>query len=214
MNDPSPRQHSQSGIPPASGSGIPVPAGMLAWLPWIAAAAFALGAGFLLQAYFAAESELVERRTQAALAEIEAKRLRQTLEAERIIAARRLADQSQPAHSPAGPTRPDASYALLLPPDGTIEAVAITVWNAGTQDGTLVVRRLPGLTAEKDYRLWVGDPQTPPQAAASFDGSPAGEARIPFRLERPPGSGARFVVTIEPKAGPTTMSGPVVLSSQ
>ncbi len=213
-NGPSPRTHSQSGALPVSGPGNLVPAGMLAWLPWIAAAGFALVAGFLLQAYFEAENELVELRTQAALAAIETRSLQQTLEAERIIAARRLADRAKEPPAAAGLSPNDPNYALLLPPDATGGGVAVVVWNAGAQEGTLFVRRLPALSPDKGYQFWVGDSQTPPQTAATFEGSATGEARVPFRLAHPPGSGARFVVTIEPKAGSATMSGPVVLSSQ
>jgi hypothetical protein len=60
---------------------------LLAWLPWIAAIGFALIAGFLGQAYFAARSEITALREQGALADVENQSLRQRMEAERILSA-------------------------------------------------------------------------------------------------------------------------------
>jgi anti-sigma-K factor RskA len=41
------------------------------------------------------------------------------------------------------------------------EAIAVAVWNPEKQEGVLKVDKLPALAADKDYQLWVVDPQYP-----------------------------------------------------
>jgi hypothetical protein len=207
-----PGKPASGGAPPTPSAGVSVPSGALAWLPWLAAAGFALLSGFLLEAYLAVENEVVELRTQAALAAIDARSLRQTLEAERIISARRLADRAQATPAPAGATPPE--FVLMLPPNASVPAIAIAVWRPGAQEGTLIVQHLPVLADDRSYHLWIEDSQPPAQAAGAFEAAASGETRFHFQVGRPPGTGARFVVTIEPKAGASTMAGPVVLLSQ
>jgi hypothetical protein len=60
------------------------PSGLLAWLPWIAAAVFAALTGLLVQIYYAKQAELLMLREQSALAGIELRSLQQRIEAERI----------------------------------------------------------------------------------------------------------------------------------
>jgi hypothetical protein len=66
-------------------------------IPWAAAACFALGAAWLGQRYVALRSEASALRTRQELAEITITSTRQHLEAERIIAQRRLEDAEKQA---------------------------------------------------------------------------------------------------------------------
>jgi hypothetical protein len=61
-------------------------------VPWVAAACLALAAGQMARLYVAVRAENIALRDQAALADVERKSADNQLEAERILAARELAD--------------------------------------------------------------------------------------------------------------------------
>ena len=189
-----------------------VPMGVLAWLPWIAAAGFALLAGFLWQAFFAAKGELVGLHEQAELAVVEAKSLQQQLEAERILAARRLADTAIEGRASAAMT--ESEFVVMLPPPADFSTVAVARWNPREQEGTLVVQGLHVLPNDKTYQLWISDSTTPPWSAGIFDAAATGETRFTFKSARPTRKGVRFSLTIAPRGGGLTLTDPVVLSSQ
>ena len=75
MSDDKTRIRGSAADGPAEAGGRMIPLRLLAWLPWIAAGGFALLAGFLSQAYFAARSEILALREQGALAAIVGKGL-------------------------------------------------------------------------------------------------------------------------------------------
>lgn len=199
-----------------SGTGgtlIPLP--LLAWLPWIAAGGFALLAGFLGQAYFAARSEIIALRERGALAEIENKSLRQQMEAERILSARRISDLL------ATPRAQDRLAGLqvvhLVSPDGsTSSGLAVALWDPDRQEGELAISHLPPLPPDKDYQLWIVDPQyrNPVNAGILAIGSTTSGARTPFKPDRPVPAAARFTVSVERKGGVPQAEGPIVLASQ
>lgn len=199
-----------AGAPPKAG-----PAGPLAWLPWIAAGALALLAGFLVEAYFAARTENVALDEQSAFAAIELKSLQQRIEAERILSARRIADLSI-ATQDLYDLGQCAIVPLLSPATGVSSPLAVVVWDASRQQGTLVARKLPALAADRSYQLWMLDPRYPaPLGAGAFDADAAGrEIRFSFKSGRPVAPSAGFVVSIEPKGPAPKITGPVVLSSQ
>ena len=120
MSDDNARIPGPAANGPGEAGGGTIPLRLLAWLPWIAAGGFALLAGFLSQAYFAARSEMIALREQGALAALEGKGLQQRIEAERILSARRLADLQAGLPDPGGPARlkiaSAASRALVVPP--------------------------------------------------------------------------------------------------
>ena len=67
------------------------------YLPWLAAACFAITAAWFGQLYFARRSEAALLRDEQALADLALKGARSQLEAERIIASRQLADLTSQA---------------------------------------------------------------------------------------------------------------------
>ncbi len=208
MPAPAPEGRSEAG-----GTVVPLP--LLAWLPWIAAGGFALLAGFLGQAYFATRSEIIALRERGALAEIENKSLRQQMEAERILSARRISDLL------ATPRAQDRLAGLrvvpLVSPGGsTPSGLAVAVWDPDRQEGELAASHLPSLPPDKDYQLWMVDPQYPNPVSAGIlaIGPTTNEVRTPFKPDRPVAAAVRFTVSVERKGGVPQAEGPVVLASQ
>jgi hypothetical protein len=192
-----------------------IPLRLLAWLPWIAAGGFALLAGFLSQAYFAARSEMIALREQGALAALESQGLQQRIEAERILSARRLADLRAESPEQGGLAR--LKIVPLVSSRGfAAPALAIVLWDPVRQEGGLVAANLPPPAPDKDYQLWIMDPQYPDPVGAGVltVGTTAGDVRILFKPDRPVAAAARFAVSLERKGGVPLAEGPIVLSSQ
>ena len=190
-----------------------VPAGFLGWLPWAAAAVAALLAGFLIEVYLAARMEIAILNDQNALTQVENQGLRQRLEAERILSARRIADLSADTRDWYDLSQSDL-VPLQPPAGGDGAAAAVVIWDAHRQQGTLLARRLPAAPAGREYRLWILDPRQPtPLAAGSFAaGDDAAATRLAFRADRAVTARPGFVVTLEPPGPATRPAGPVVLS--
>ncbi len=104
-----------------------------------------------------------------------------------------------------------ATLASLL--GNSPQALAVAVWNPLNQEGVLTVQKLPALADDKDYQLWVVDPQYPiPVDGGVFRVDPAtGEARLSFRPNLPVKTVAKFAVSLERKGGVPKAEGPMVL---
>jgi hypothetical protein len=188
---------------------------LLAWLPWIAGGGFALLAGFLSHAYFAARLEMITLREQGVLAAIESQGLQQRIEAERILSARRLADLR--AEVPDGGRRAPIRIVPLFPAPGfAAPALVAAVWDSVGQEGEFIAASLPPPTSGKDYQLWIIDPQkpTPVSAGVLAVGTTVGDFRILFKPDQPVVTALRFAVSLERKGGVPQAEGPIVLSSQ
>jgi anti-sigma-K factor RskA len=186
---------------------------LLAWLPWIAAIGFALIAGFLGQAYFAARSEITALREQGALADVENQSLRQRMEAERILSARRTADRLAELRQPT--ELPQLRLVRLVAATDTKPPTqAIVIWDDRRQEGELAAFQLPPLASDRSYRIWIVDPQYPePVSAGVFTGAQStGEARVQLKPAKPVTNAARFVVSVELMGGAPDAPGPIVLS--
>jgi len=190
-----------------------VPAGFLGWLPWVAAAVAALLAGILIEVYLAARMEITILNDQSALTQVENQSLRQRLEAERILSARRIADLSADTRDWYDLTQCDV-VPLQPPAGGDGAAAAVVVWDPHRQQGTLLARKLPAAPAGREYRLWIVDPRQPaPFAAGGFAAADSGGAtRFAFRAERAVAATPGFVVTLEPPGPATRPVGPVALA--
>ena len=215
MSDDNARIPGPAADGPAGAGGRMIPLRLLAWLPWIAAGGFALLAGFLSQAYFAARAEMIALREQGALAALESQGLQQRIEAERILSARRLADLRAGLPEPGGLAR--LKIVPLVSARGfAAPALAVAVWDPVRQEGELVAANLPPPAPDKDYQLWIMDPQYPDPVGAGVltVGTTAGDVRILFKPDRPVAAAARFAVSLERKGGVPRAEGPIVLSSQ
>ena len=95
------------------------------------------------------------------------------------------------------------------------EAQAIAVWNPEAQEGLLTVANLPALPSDRDYQLWVIDPQYPiPVDGGVFTVEPAsGDAHLHFKPKEPIKQIAKFAVSLERKGGVPKAEGPMVLIS-
>lgn len=213
------------------------------WLPWAAAACLALSTAWLGQLYYASRSETSLLRDQQALADVELKSARNQIEAERIIAKqeastgtaqlaateeklklaqdqidlanKRLLAMETKAKSDANLANfKITTLASLL--GNSPQALAVAVWNPARQEGVLRVEKLPALAADKDYQLWVVDPQYPaPVNGGVFTVDPeTGEARVNFKASKPIATVAKFAVSLERKGGVPKAEGPMVLLSQ
>ena len=93
------------------------------------------------------------------------------------------------------------------------EAIAVAVWNPTTHEGMLKVDKLPALAADKDYQLWVVDPQYPnPVDGGVFTVDPqTGFANVKFHGKQPVAAISAFAVTLERKGGVPKAEGPFVL---
>jgi anti-sigma-K factor RskA len=93
------------------------------------------------------------------------------------------------------------------------EAVAVAVWNPEKQEGVLQVEKLPALASDKDYQLWVVDPQyADPVDGGTFTVDAAsGSRRIQFKSKQPIKNIAAYAITQETKGGVVKSAGPFLL---
>jgi anti-sigma-K factor RskA len=96
------------------------------------------------------------------------------------------------------------------------EALAVAVWNPANQEGILKVQKLPALAADRDYQLWVVDPQyQDPVDAGTFTVDPrTGEARVHFKTKQAIKAIAAYAITQERKGGVAKSAGPFLLLGQ
>jgi anti-sigma-K factor RskA len=199
-----------------------VPFRLSFWLPLAAAAAFALSTVWLAQLNFITRTENSLLVEQQAIAAATLQSSRNQLEAERLIANQerrgaetRIADLTLQMQEQSDLAQfKIATLASLL--DNSPQALAVAIWNPSTQEGVLAVEKLPALAADRDYQLWVIDPQYPiPVDGGVFEVNPAtGEARYQFKADRPVKAIAAFAVSLERKGGVPKAEGPMVLISQ
>ena len=144
------------------------------------------------------------------------------MEAERLLANRQLNDATKTIANLDRQMREQgdlarfkiATLASLL--GNSPQALAVAVWDPNAQEGILSVEKLPALAADKDYQLWVIDPQYPiPVDGGVFSVDPqTGVARYQFKAGKPVKTVAKFAVSLERKGGVPKAEGPMVLISQ
>ena len=80
------------------------------------------------------------------------------------------------------------------------KAVAVSLWDNQRQSGVFVVQNLKPLPPDRDYQLWVIDPQYQiPVNAGVFQVDSQGNVRVHFKAEKTIVSADKFAVTLEPK---------------
>jgi anti-sigma-K factor RskA len=197
--------------------GIVIP--FTSWIGLAAAACFALTTAYFGQAFLTERASVAALRDQQTLAELALRGATNQLEAERLIGRRELAARDQRVTDltrqlAAQGTLADYKIATLASLLGNSpQALAVAVWNPAKQEGVLTVQKLPALATDKDYQLWVVDPQYPiPVDGGVFRVDPAtGEARLNFRPNLPVKTVAKFAVSLERKGGVPKAEGPMVL---
>lgn len=214
---------------------IPFPA----WLGWGSLAAAACFA--LMALIFRAGQDQLSTRARVAeeaarLADAETRATVNQLEAERILAAAqarqwRVADaETARLRAELDTTRAEAAgriaelqsrnrlaelriAALAAQAGQPATALGVAVWDPATQQGVLSVSKLPALATDRDYQLWVVDPQypTPVDGGVFSVDAATGEARIVFKADKPVSTVAAFAVSLERKGGVPVAEGPMVL---
>jgi len=170
------------------------------WLPW------ALTATALLMCVLASHEYEVDRRALT-------NQLR--FEASQFETLSRLADQLRHATNTLQQTvvalrqtnqLENVRIALLGSLLGdSPKAVAVSLWDKQRQTGIFVVQNLKPLPADRDYQLWVIDPQYQvPVSAGVFQVDSQGDVRINFKPGKTIVSADKFAVTLEPKGGRRT----------
>lgn len=210
--------------PPAPATGRP-PTPVLRFpvlIGWAVAASLAVVAGWLGVRYSttAAENRLLHQ--QQALADAALRSARNELEAERIVGRRQLEAATDRIAALGQELRHQGDLAkfkiamLTSMLGNSPKAMAVAVWDPKSQEGVLSVENLPALPADKDYQLWVVDPQYAiPVDGGVFQVNPStGEARYEFKAGKPINSVAKFAVSLERKGGVPKAEGPMVLLSQ
>lgn len=90
---------------------------------------------------------------------------------------------------------------------------ARVMWDADKQDGLLVVQNLAQQPADKDYRLWVIDPQhAAPVDAGVFTLEEKGNVHFRFKPKASVKSADKFAVTWEKMGGVSAPQGTMVLA--
>jgi anti-sigma-K factor RskA len=203
------------------------------WIGFATAACFACLTAYFAQAYFNQSALNSAFRDQQNLADLSLRSTKNQLAAERLIAQRELADAAKRAADTAAlittlesrlaetkqqlfaqGTLADYKIATLASLLGNSpQAVAVAIWNPASQEGVLTVQKLPALAADKDYQLWVIDPQySIPVDGGVFKVDPTtGEGRLVFHPNRPVQTVAKFAVSLERKGGVPKAEGPMVL---
>jgi anti-sigma-K factor RskA len=202
----------------ASSRRVPPTTPFPSWIPWLMAACVTLAALWTHRQYVTVRAENAalaeqQRIAQAALGQAQ----RELAEAKRLVTesslkvaelSTRLKDEGDLAHLKI------STLASML--GNTPAAVAVAVWDPSREQGVLSVSKLPALASEKDYQLWLVDPQYPsPVNGGVFVVDPVtGEAHIVFKGDKHVGSIAKFAVSLERKGGVPVREGPIVLLSQ
>lgn len=92
------------------------------------------------------------------------------------------------------------------------KATAVILWDAERQEGVLKVSDVPAAARDRDYQLWVVDPQyKQPVDAGVFAVDRSGATRITFKPKTHVQSAQAFAVSLERKGGATKAEGPMVL---
>jgi len=91
-------------------------------------------------------------------------------------------------------------------------ASAIVVWDAEKQEGVLKLTNVPVNDANRDYQLWIVDPEyKQPVDAGAFHVSEEGTTKISFKPKARVNSATAFAVSLERKGGVAKAEGPMVL---
>jgi anti-sigma-K factor RskA len=198
-----------------------IPFSLPAFTGWATAAVFALAAGYFSVKAFNVRNEFQRALDSERLARVETQTLRNQIEAERLISQGQIDNLKVSALRIATLERQADLASLKITSLASLvgdspEARAIAVWNPEKQEGVLTVAKLPALAQDKDYQLWVVDPQYPqPVDGGVFSVDPAtGEARLAFKPRLPVKSAAKFAVSLERKGGVAQAEGTMMLLSQ
>lgn len=183
----------------------------LRWAPWVAAAGLAVVATLFGLRANRLQAENESLQTQRELAEVAGRMAQAQLNERTLLAERIVADlQAQLKRSEdLGRLRVTALASLL---GNSPEARAIAVWDPSRESGLLTVEKLPAISEEQDYQIWVIDPQYPiPVDGGVFKPDATGRATLTFKGDKPIQTVSAFAISLERKGGVPKAEGPLVL---
>ena len=95
------------------------------------------------------------------------------------------------------------------------DATAAIVWDPELQRGVLNTTNVPANAADRDYQLWIVDPQyRQPVSAGVFSVEKTGSTRYVFTPKSRINSATAFAISLERKGGVAKAEGPIVLSGK
>ncbi|MBK9991233.1 MAG: anti-sigma factor [Verrucomicrobia bacterium] len=172
----------------------PRPTHWLCKLGWLVTLALGLLTAFLVFRYFTLTSSVKFLTTDAELNRIEVKSLQQQIEAERILTARQIADDTIKG------TPEPLVFVRLAPPEASSPRMAAFVaWRAASQTGVFFAEQIPPPAADKEYRLWIETNSQTPISAGEIKVAATGPTQIEFRINDPISPPTRFTITCESK---------------
>jgi anti-sigma-K factor RskA len=145
------------------------------------------------------------QKDQTDLNALELRSLHQSIEANRILNDRQMADLQH------GSTLDALKVATLSATEsGAHDLEAVAVWDPITQEGVLSIRSLPQLGSDQNYQLWLMTADEKVSASGGvFAVNDQGQAHIHFHLEHPI-EAARVTITRERLGGAPAPSNPIV----
>ncbi len=171
---------------------------------------FAGTAGYLGYAYTRVRREALIFKREVELADAEAQRLQQRLEAERVSLQR----QRESLQETADLSLLRIARLTVTTPSGA-PIVGLVVWNPSTQHGLLVVDGLPPPGKDAAYQVWAVDAGSGHAIGAGvFQPDAQGSARVDFSPVQPLVNAVEFRITRERAAGTGRPKGPLVASAR
>lgn len=206
--------HGAAAPRPSGLSDRPVPFRPPVFLPWALAAGFAALTIWLGQALLTTRKQAESQQTESRLSELALRESRNRMEAERIVLERRLADATR--QTPESGGLGGLQIATLLPDSDTSpQPLAVAVWDPVRQEGVLSVEKLPALSSDQDYQLWLTDSSGQnPAKGGVFTPDAHGAARVTFKSARTLSAITAFAITRERKGGARKPDGPAMLHSR
>ena len=120
------------------------------WAGWAVAAILAVVASYFAASSLGTRAQLLVQKDQAELNALELRSLHQSVEANRIINDRQIADLQR------GSSLDQLKISTLIPTAKDAKDVAVlAVWNPAKQEGVLSVQGLPKIEADENYQLWL-----------------------------------------------------------
>ncbi|HKQ39012.1 MAG TPA: anti-sigma factor [Verrucomicrobiae bacterium] len=127
----------------------------------------------------------------------------------------RLSQQLSGVNSPNQDSFSQTRLGLLIPtPDGPASASASALYDLHEQRGMLVTENLSPLPPDREYQLWLLDPNiNGPVSGGTFRVNERGGVRTEYKAVTQLKSPDRFAISIERKGGSTVPQGRFVLTS-
>lgn len=173
----------------------------LRWLPWAAAAGFAIFSGVLWQEKSSLETRIAALDSQKAELETRIS----TLEMEKSSLNIRVASLEQ-----RDPLTEVQSVTLAPQQPDLAGSQVVALWDEKRQAGVLKTANLPAPANGKVYQVWVITPKAPAPVSAGVLTASTDNIHF-FRPVETVGPIAAIAISIEPTGGSASPTGPVVL---